>query len=308
MELSAFLQYLQYQKRYSVHTCTAYKHDLEQFIEFVQTEHHVETYAEVKSIHIRGWVVSMMQAQKQPTSIQRKVSALRALFKYLKVQGGLDNNPFRGVVLPKKGQKLPVFLTETATQKLFEEIPFGEDFEGVRDRLLMEIFYATGLRRGELIGLCIDHLDLAQARMRIFGKGNKTRILPLPSAVVALIQKYLDIRQSTFPMLGYNELLLTDAGKPMYPKFVYNKVKHYLGLVTTQLKRSPHVMRHTFATQLSNEGAGISAIKELLGHTSLAATQIYTHNSIARLKEVYDKTHPKAKTKENPNPKPTDKE
>ena len=197
---------------------------------------------------------------------------------------------------PKTGKRLPAFVEEQKMDSLLEDITFPEGFKGLRDKLVLEILYQTGIRRSELIHLQISDIDFQNQLIKVLGKGNKERLIPINRQLSLLINDYLALRKTTFPdLLEIGQLMLTDKGKPMYPKFVYNLVKKYLSYVTTQEHRSPHILRHSFATHLSNNGADLNAIKELLGHSSLAATQIYTHNTIDRLKEIYQQAHPKAK-------------
>lgn len=299
MKLTAFQHFLQFEKRYSAHTCLAYQTDLIQFQQFLIQQYETEAIESAEYSFVRAWVVALMQQGAEPATIHRKLSSLRAFYKFLQQRGDITQSPFRNIRLPKKKQRLPVALPESTTDRLLDNAHnfFADDWSGLRDRCMFELFYATGMRRAELMGLTLASWNAATQQILVVGKGNKTRLLPVPASVAALLKEYIYQRGETFPLIDTDALFLTDAGKPLYPKFVYNKIKRYLSLVTTANKRSPHVLRHTFATQLSNAGADLNAIKELLGHSSLAATQIYTHNSIARLKEVYEQAHPKAKNK-----------
>ncbi len=296
-KLSNFLNYIQYEKRYSAHTCSAYKTDLLQFGEFLRIYQQEPELENAQNKQIRAWVVALMKDANTASTTQRKLSSVRAFFKFLLQQGEIKKTPFVGIHLPKKSQRLPVYLEESATEKLFEpnaEI-FKTDFAGVRDLCMLQLLYATGMRRAEIIGLKLNSINANQGLLSVLGKGNKMRLIPMPPDLLASINAYVAVRGENFPHSEEETLLLTDRGKAIYAKFVYDKVHHYLGMVSDAEKRSPHVLRHTFATHLTNAGADLNAIKELLGHASLAATQIYTHNSIARLKEVYDKAHPKSK-------------
>lgn len=247
-------------------------------------------------MHIRAWVVDGLEKGWSPRAINRKLSCLKSFFRFLLQRGWVDQNPMRKVTAPKVGKALPVFVREEHLAQLLDETPFGDDFSGVRNRLVLELLYHTGLRRAELIDLSPEAFDFHRMQIRVKGKGGKERIIPMLPELAGRVQAYLRLRRETFDALP-PQLLLTDKGQPMYPKFVYLLVHRHLSTVTTVEKRSPHVLRHSFATHLSNKGADINAVKELLGHSSLAATQIYTHNAIEKLKEVYQQAHPKGKTK-----------
>jgi integrase/recombinase XerC len=297
MKLSNFLNYLQYEKRYSEHTCSAYKTDLLQFTEFLDIYYKDLKIENAENKQIRAWVASLMKNNNSASTTHRKLSSVRAFYKFLLQNGDIKKTPFVGIHLPKKKQRLPVYLEQSATEALFEpnsEI-FKNDFSGIRDFCMLQLLYATGMRRAEIISLNIKSVNFNQNILTVVGKGDKMRLVPIPPVLVKIIENYLLERAKNFPNCDHDSLILTNSGKTLYPKFVYDRVHHYLSLVSDAEKRSPHVLRHTFATHLTNAGADLNAIKSLLGHANLAATQIYTHNSIARLKEVYDKAHPKAK-------------
>lgn len=295
--LNSFLQYIQHEKRYSAHTVQSYKTDLEQFSHFLKEQYELEALATAQSTHLRSWVVSLLQAGLAASSIHRKASSLKSFYKFLRQRGHISHNPLLNVYLPKKGERLPAFVEETRMEALFERICFPEGFEGLRDRLLLDLLYSTGMRRSELIGLTWEDIDRGNHSLRIKGKGNKMRLVPILPHLELLLNQYQSEFQTLFPKITHPFVLVTDEGKALYPKFVYNKVKKYLSTITTATKKSPHVLRHSFATHLSNNGAELNAIKDLLGHSSLASTQIYTHTSIENLKKVYEKAHPKAKKK-----------
>lgn len=297
MDLTSFNNYLEHEKRYSKHTITAYKNDIEQFYEFLAKQFELSDWSKIKSLHLRSWVVSLMQQNLNATSIHRKISSLKTYHKFLLLRKRIPTLTFPQVLLPKKAERLPEYVEETRMAKLQTDIVFEDGYSGLRDYLLLEILYATGMRRSELIALDWQSVELQTATMRVVGKGNKTRLIPFSKELKNTLINYKKLQKDTFKNLTNDLVLLTDKGKPMYPKFVYNKVKRYLSLVTTAKKRSPHVLRHSFATHLSNNGADLNAIKELLGHANLAATQVYTHNSIEQLKKVYQQAHPKAKKK-----------
>ncbi len=297
MDLTSFNNYLEHEKRYSKHTITAYKNDIEQFYEFLAKQFELSDWSKIKSLHLRSWVVSLMQQNLNATSIHRKISSLKTYHKFLLLRKRIPTLTFPQVLLPKKAERLPEYVEETRMAKLQTDIVFEDGYSGLRDYLLLEILYATGMRRSELIALDWQSVELQSATMRVVGKGNKMRLIPFSKELKNTLINYKKLQKDTFKNLTNDLVLLTDKGKPMYPKFVYNKVKRYLSLVTTAKKRSPHVLRHSFATHLSNNGADLNAIKELLGHANLAATQVYTHNSIEQLKKVYQQAHPKAKKK-----------
>ena len=246
-------------------------------------------------MHIRSWMVQLLDQGLSTRAINRKLSCLKTFFHFLLKRNWVEKNPMLKIIAPKTGKALPVFVREGQLAQLLDEVAYEPGFRGVRDRLLLELLYLTGLRRSELIDLRPESFDFHRMQLKVKGKGGKERIIPILPELARHVQSYLQVRREHFETLP-PQLLLTDKGVPMYPKFVYNIVKRYLSMVTTEEKRSPHVLRHSFATHLSNKGADINAIKELLGHSSLAATQVYTHNAIEKLKEVYKLAHPKGKT------------
>lgn len=290
----AFLQYLEFEKRFSPHTLAAYQSDLQQFSSFLANTYEITSVNEVKHTHIRSWIVELMQEKIQPRSINRKLSCLKTFFKYLQKRKLIAKNPMQKIVAPKMGKRLPAFVNKQKIDLLFKDVDFGKGYSGLRNRTMLELLYGTGMRRSELIGLKVEDVNLDQATLKVLGKGNKERMIPLSPHLMEILKEYLIFRKEVFGSASSAPLLLTDKGQKMYPKLVYNLVKRYLSVVTTIEQRSPHVLRHSFATHLSDNGADLNAIKELLGHASLAATQVYTHNSIERLQEVYKKAHPKA--------------
>jgi len=293
-----FLQFLEHQKRYAPPTLTAYRSDLEQFFDYLHNIYGKIPISEIETLHVRSWVVQLSQQQLSAKSISRKLSALKTFFKFLLKRELISLNPMLRITTPKISRRVPVVVRETEFEQLFDVVAFTDDFPGQRDRLILELLYATGMRRGELIGLKIKDVDFRNRQLHVLGKGNKERLLPFGKNLNDLLQHYLTIRTQTFPENTTKKLLLTNKGEPMYPKMVYNLVKKYLSMVTTVEKKSPHVLRHSFATHLSDHGADLNAIKELLGHASLSATQIYTHSSIEKLKKVYQQAHPKAGRKD----------
>jgi len=289
--INKFIDYLRYEKRYSHNTIISYQSDLEHFRTFLMVQYNFDSVKLVKHTFIRSWIVSMMQDSYTPKSINRKISSLKSFFKYLKKIKAISLNPMLKIVSPKVGKKLPDYVREPNIQKLLDREIEGDDIDELRNILIVEMLYLTGMRRTELINLKISDIDFTSNQIKVLGKGNKERLIPLHDKFIIRLQKFLEFRK-------VNELdtylFCTSKGKKMYDKLVYNIVKKALSQVTSASKKSPHVLRHTFATHLSNHGAELNAIKELLGHANLAATQIYTHNSIEKLKEVYKKAHPNA--------------
>ncbi len=292
--IQSFLDYLKFQKRYSQHTIISYQNDLIDFFDFSAVQFTTSEPSEIKASYVRSWLASLKERGMEAKSINRKISSLKSFFKYQQKEGILLKSPMATIVSAKVKKRLPQFVAETDTATLFNYVEFPDDWTGKTHRLAFHLLYNTGIRQAELIGLTPAHIDTANNTIKVLGKGNKERILPVSSDLSALIKKYLADKQLLFANADSTVLLVNEKGKKLYPKYVYLLVKKYLASVTTIDKKSPHVMRHTFATHLMNNGADINAVKELLGHSSLAATQVYTHNTIEKLKEVYKKAHPKA--------------
>jgi integrase/recombinase XerC len=287
-----FLKYLQFEKRYSDHTIVAYKTDLGQFVHYMNDLVGDFEFKEVTYKQVRQWVVSLMEKGDSARSVNRKISTLKSFYKYLMRQMVVEENPVALVTLPKVGKKLPVFMQENQMNFLLDHGLFPDDFEGRRDHLIISLLYGTGIRLSELKELILPNIDLKEHTIKVLGKGNKERIVPFPRELVAIFEDYLKIRAEKF---DNNEcLLLTSNGEPAYDKLIYRVVNKYLGIVTTAVKKSPHVLRHTFATHLLNNGADLNAVKELLGHANLSATQVYTHTTFEKLKEIYKQAHPRA--------------
>jgi integrase/recombinase XerC len=298
MTLNTFLDYLKYEKRFSPHTIEAYRNDLEQLTDFVRNNHSVSEPKEIRLGHLRSWMVHLLEEGCVPRTVHRKISAVKSWFRFLRRRGAVSANPAARLVLPKVGKRLPAVIQESEMRQLFERVQWGTDFEGVRDRLVLELLYQAGLRRSELIGLKLGDIDTARRTIKVIGKGDKSRIIPFGEQLFVQIDVYLSKREASLNDIWTESLFVGREGKALTEKQVYTMVRRYLGMVTTQEYRSPHVLRHAFATHLSNRGAELTAVKALLGHSSLAATQVYMHNSAERLRQVYLQAHPKAGVKQ----------
>jgi integrase/recombinase XerC len=292
MEL--FFKYLQYEKRFSPHTIISYQTDLQQFKEYLLEVYEVEDLKLADHAIIRSWVVALVQKDLDSRTIHRKIASLRSYFKFLIRRGEVEFNPTVRIKAPKLAKKLPSFIPEDAFTQVLDQGVFSDDFKGHREKLILELLYGTGMRLAELTNLKLADINLSSSTLKVLGKGNKERILPLNPSLVTTLSAYLQKRLATFPDNNSSFLFVTDKEAPLYPKYVYRVVKKYMSTVSTAQKNSPHVFRHSFATHLLNRGADLGAIKDLLGHASLAATQVYTHNSIEKLKAVFEKAHPKA--------------
>lgn len=289
-----FLDYIRFEKRYSVHTVISYSRDLDQFEIYLGEVYELNDLLEAGHQMVRSWIVKLMEVGITARTINRKLSTLKSFYKYSLRQGEITKNPMNKVVAPKTAKKLPEFVEQDKMQLLFRDDVFSDDFASLRDRLMLELLYATGIRLSELVGL--KESDVSANAIKVLGKRNKERIIPVGNFLMELIQNYLNKKKEI--SLEQNEyLLVTDRGDKLYDKFVYRKVNYYLGVITTANKKSPHVLRHTFATHMLNNGADLNAIKELLGHANLSATQVYTHNTIEKLKNVHSQAHPRAQKK-----------
>lgn len=291
-----FGNYLQYEKRYSLNTVQAYQKDIAQFSAFIQ-ELGVEQIILAKTQHVRLWIVSLSEGKTSPASLRRKISALNTYFKWQRKKGLAIANPASNIKLPKIPVRLPKFVEAPSMDRLLNsnQSVFSSDFEGQRDKVIIELLYSTGMRRQELVDLKWQQLDEASLQLKIKGKGNKERRMPVSPILIEMLHEYKEIVKNTFPEKNFDKhIVVSNNGEEPYPELIYRTVKKYLSLCSTQKKKSPHVLRHSFATHLSNNGAQLNDIKELLGHASLASTQVYTHTTIEQLKEVYKITHPKA--------------
>jgi integrase/recombinase XerC len=286
-----FIKYLQYEKRYSVHTLVAYKSDLDQFIRFMDKEIGDFEFNKVTTKQVRSWVVSLMNEGINPKSINRKLATVKSFYKYLMRQGLAESSPAHLVTAPKIAKKLPAFVQEENLNDLLDLGFFPDTFEGLRDKTIISLLYGTGIRLAELKGLSLSNINFTEHTIRVFGKRNKERIIPYPKSIEGPLKEYLQLREKINGKNGF--LLLTSKGNQVYDKLIYRVVKKYLEMVTTVSKKSPHVLRHSFATHLLNHGADLNAVKELLGHSNLSATQIYTHTTFQKLKEIYKQAHPR---------------
>jgi len=291
-QLQAFLDYLKFEKRYSQHTLISYQTDLEQFFAYLASQFDAPPVKKITAMFIRSWLAEMKEDGISSKSINRKISSLRSFFKYEMKTGGLEQTPMNTITAPKISKRLPVFVEQKDMATLFDHVEFSDDWKGKTERLVLQLFYSTGMRLSELINLKESQLDASHSQVKVLGKGNKERIIPVSKELIKDIQEYINEKPVRIP--GIVNIFITEKGKALQPRSVYSFVKHHLGQVTTIQKKSPHILRHSFATHLMNNGADLNAVKELLGHSSLAATQVYTHNTIEKLKEVFKKAHPKA--------------
>lgn len=292
IRIDDFLKYLQAEKRYALHTVKAYKNDLNQFHAFCQ-----ETDREGMDLNyrtIRSWVVFLMDSGYSSRTVHRKLTSLSSFCKYLIKEGHLESNPLDRVLKPKLNKRVPAFVEEGKLDLLLDEFDFGEDFNGIRNRFILDLLYQTGMRRSELIGLTLGSVDREGMSVKVLGKRGKERIIPMNEELFGALERYLIIRNEVATSEPGDHLIVTLKGEPSYDKLIYRVVNRYLSLVTTLDKRSPHILRHTFATHMLNRGADLNAIKELLGHASLSATQVYTHNTYKKLKSIYNQAHPRA--------------
>jgi integrase/recombinase XerC len=290
--ITDFLQFLRFEKRFSPNTLTSYQNDLEQFQAYISGQFNLDEVGAISHFHIRSWLATLKDDQQGATTINRKRSTLNSFYKYLLRQGAADKNPVRQLHALKTPQRLPAYLKESEAEFLLEEIQFDEGFKGFTDRMICDLFYQTGMRRQELLQLKEKDIEWSLGQVRVLGKGNKERLIPVSPQLTEEMKAYIAEKKKLLQN-DSDHLLLLENGEPLYAMYVYRTIKKYLNIATTLQKKSPHVLRHTFATHLLNNGANIQAIKDLLGHSSLAATQVYTHNNIEKLKEIHKQNHPR---------------
>ena len=287
--IDQFLEYLKIEKRYSLNTITSYEIDLFQFNNYLINYYESVLFKEVNLIHVRSYMVALLELQLAKSSVARKISSIKSLYKFLKKEQVIQSSQVQLLDTPKIERRLPTFLKEDEMMSLFDEIKFEDSFGGVRDKLLLGFLYQTGIRLSELIEL--QNQDLSNQEIKVLGKRNKERIIPISNTIVHLTRKYFILKEQS--LFKSNSFFVTDQGNKLYEKFVYRKVNYYLSMVSSKQKKSPHVLRHTFATHMLNNGADLNAIKEILGHENLSATQVYTHNTFQKLKSIHKKSHPR---------------
>jgi len=289
--IGSFIDYLRFEKRFSSHTISAYAHDLESCSIYLRVQFETESLLDAQSTMIRSWLVYLMEEGQDAKSVNRRLSALRSFYKYALRMTWININPMSKISGPKVSKRLPEYVEAEKMNNLLDADYFKEGFPGIRDKIVIELFFGTGMRLSELISLELQNVDLYKGQLKVTGKRNKQRIIPLYPALAEQLNSYLELRKSVSESTF---LIVKDDGKQTYPVFIQRLVKRYLSLVSTRKKKSPHVLRHSFATEMLNKGADLNAIKEILGHANLSATQVYTHNTIEKLKEAYKNAHPRA--------------
>ncbi len=293
-EIRSYIDYLKFEKRYSNHTIISYANDLSSFFDYLSSQYGTNKLTDINHSIIRSWMASLKEQQLTSRSINRKISSLKSFLKFQLKQGYIAHMPTANTTAPKIKKRLPAFLKEPEAIRLLETLDSStESWKSLNARMLISLFYATGMRLSELINLKERQLDFGRSQIRVLGKGNKERIIPVNNEIMAAVRNYQRLKRKEFDTKE-EVLLVTEKGKKMYPKYAWLAVNRSLALSSTLDKKSPHVLRHTFATHLMNNGADLNAVKELLGHSSLAATQVYTHNTIEKQKDIYKKAHPRA--------------
>jgi len=288
MHKNNFLKYIEFEKRYSKHTLISYNTDLTQFLNFLHTEYEISDVSEISHQIIRSWISSMLDSGISSRSVNRKITTLKSLYKYLMQEDVVSENPTQKIISPKNVKKLPVFVEKSKMNELLSEIEFPDTFEGERDKLMINVFYMTGMRLSELLGIKKEDIDFSRSSIKVLGKRNKERIIPLSVNLLNQLKNFSEKHKIN------SYFFVNFKGKKLSAKNIYNIVNKYLGMVSSLEKKSPHILRHTFATHMLNNGADINAIKEILGHANLSATQVYTHNTIEKLKTIYKQAHPRA--------------
>lgn len=293
--IKSFINYIKYEKRYSENTVISYLNDISQFYKFLEDNYSLKDINLVTHFMLRSWVVSLMKNKMSPKSVNRKISSIRMFFLFLKRENKIENNPTKKIIAPKIGKTLPKFIRKSEIDNLLDNVLKPVAYPELRDKLIINLLYNTGMRKNEMINLHDKDIDFINKTILVTGKGNKQRIIPVIDSLLIEIEEFINKRNIFFEGSIKDFLFLTDKGNKLYPKFVYNVVFKNLSMVSSSDKRSPHVLRHSIATHLSDENVEINALKALLGHSSLSSTQIYTHNSIEKLKKAYVEAHPKAK-------------
>jgi len=290
----SFLDYLKFEKRYSIHTLTSYQADLVEFFDYLELQFGRIALKGIDHNYVRSWLANLKEKNLTSKSINRKISSLKSFFKYHLRTGTIEATPMSKVISPRMNKRLPVFMKEEDTERLLTALSLSTDsWKTLNAKMLISIFYATGMRLSELINLKEKQIDFSRSRIKVLGKGNKERIIPVSKDVIGNIADYQQLKKKNFERTD-NTLLVTEKGRRLYPKYAYLLVNRVLGTASTLDKKSPHVLRHTFATHLMNNGADLNAVKELLGHSSLSSTQVYTHNTIEKLKDIHKKAHPRS--------------
>lgn len=291
-QITVFLNYLQFERRYSQHTLVSYETDLHQFFQFLIDQYDAPKVDQISSIFVRTWLAGLKEIKISSKTINRKISSLKSFFKYQLKSGEIKQSPMGTIIAPKVSKRLPMYIEQKDMEMMFKYMEFPNDWQGKTERLVLLLFYSTGMRLSELIQLKESQFDELQKQVKVLGKGNKERIIPIAEELATQLSAY--IKEKPLKLPGVMQLFVTIKGKSLQPRSVYAFVKFRLSAITTIQKKSPHILRHSFATHLMNNGAELNAVKALLGHSSLAATQVYTHTNIEKLKEVFKKAHPKA--------------
>ena len=294
MSIQNFLQYISFEKRYSEHTLKAYQGDLCSFSDYLSVDFDINDVKDASAQMIRSWIASLKESEHNTVSINRKISTLKSFYKFLIKEGEIDSNPMQKIQLLKTAEKLPVYIEKGQLSEYLETNIEEDNFISIRDKLIVDLLYSTGLRQGELISLKHSSVDYSNKLLKVFGKRNKERIIPLSKRMTDNISYYISVKEQLIDITN-DWLIVTNKGNKAYPKFIYRVVSQQLDGYTST-KKSPHILRHSFATHMLNNGADLNSIKELLGHSNLSATQVYTHNTIEQLKKIYNKAHPRAKT------------
>ena len=290
--IQRFLDYLKFQKRYSPHTISGYQKDLTDFFDYADEQYNTGI-SQISAAIVRSWLASLKEKKISSKSINRKISTLKTFFKYQLKGGQIEVSPMATIISLKVNKRLPSYIEEKDIEVLFNHVEFPDNWSGKTNRLLFQVFYQTGIRVSELVNLKTSQVDTSNSNIKVLGKGNKERVIPVNDDLVKQLSVYIQLKKA-IPNADQEFIFINERGKKLYSRHVYNVVRQYLSLVTSNERKSPHILRHSFATHLTNNGADINAVKELLGHSSLAATQVYTHNSIEKLKDVHKKAHPKS--------------